>query len=139
MNRVELTGRLTKDPVINYSQNGGTVTSFTLAVDRSVKKGDEWVREADFIRCVAFGKKAEFVEKYFNKGSFAVVSGSIKTGSYDKDGITVYTTDIWVENVEFGGAKNEADTERPTPAAATDIGDGFMNIPDEIDEELPFS
>lgn len=139
MNRVELTGRLTKDPVINYSQNGGTVTSFTLAVDRTVKKGDEWVHEADFIRCVAFGKKAEFVEKYFQKGSFAVVSGSIKTGSYDKDGAKVFTTDIWVENVEFGGGKSESDSGGPKPVPATDIGDGFMNIPDGIDEEVPFS
>jgi len=136
MNRVELTGRFTKDPVISYSQNGGSVASFTLAVDRSVKKGDEWVREADFIRCVAFGKKAEFVEKYFSKGSFAVVSGSIKTGNYDKDGTKVYTTDIWVENIEFGGGKTETEPRKPTQTA--DIGDEFMNIPDDIDEELPF-
>ena len=136
MNRVELTGRLTKDPAISYTQNGGSVASFTLAVDRSVKKGDEWVHEADFIRCVAFGKKAEFVEKYFKKGSFAVVSGSVKTGSYDKDGAKVFTTDVWVENVEFGGGKSEADTNESTQG--TDIGDGFMNIPDGVDEEVPF-
>lgn len=136
MNRVELTGRLTKDPAISYTQNGGSVASFTLAVDRSVKKGDEWVHEADFIRCVAFSKKAEFVEKYFKKGSFAVVSGSIKTGSYDKDGAKVFTTDVWVENVEFGGGKSETDTSESTQG--TDIGDGFMNIPDGVDEEVPF-
>ena len=137
MNRVELTGRFTKDPVVNYTQNGGTVASFTLAVDRTVKKGDEWVHEADFIRCVSFGKKAEFVEKFFKKGSFAVVSGSIKTGSYEKDGTTVYTTDVWADNVEFGGGKAEEQLNEPAPEK--DMGNEFMNIPEGIDEEVPFA
>lgn len=145
MNRVDLTGRLVRDPEIRYSQGGSSVASFTIAVDRTVKKGDEWVHEADFIKCVAFGKTAEFIEKYFKKGSFIVVSGSIKTGSYDKeDGTKVYTTDVWVEKAEFGGSNASGDNaggftpvDRPSPSSAAN--DGFMSIPDGIDEELPFN
>lgn len=134
MNRVDLTGRLVRDPEIRYSQGGSSVASFTVASDRTVKKGDEWVHEADFIKCVAFGKTAEFVEKYFKKGSFIVVTGSIKTGSYDKeDGTKVYTTDVWVEKAEFGGSKSE-NTEQ-----SNNRDDGFINIPDGIDEELLFN
>lgn len=138
MNRVDLSGRLTKDPVISYSQGGSSVARFTLAVDRTVKRGDAWEHEADFIGCVAFGKKAEFVEKYFHKGDFAIVTGNIKTGSYDKDGTKVYTTDVWADNVEFGGSKQSAN-EGSVPAPAKARDDGFMNIPDGIDEELPFN
>lgn len=134
MNRVELSGRLTKAPVISYSQNGSSVARFVLAVDRAVKRDDKWEHEADFIPCVCFGKKAEFVEKYFDKGSFAIVTGSIKTGSYEKDGIKHYTTDVWAENVEFGGSKAENGG-----ASTTSGSDGFMNIPDGIDEEVPFN
>lgn len=137
MNRVELSGRLTRTPVINYSQNGSTVARFSLAVDRTVKRGDNWEHEADFISCVCFGKKAEFLEKYFDKGSFAIVTGSIKTGSYDKDGVKHYTTDVWVDNIEFGGGKSD-NTENTSSSVASDVGDGFMNIPDGIDEEVPF-
>lgn len=134
MNRVDLTGRLARNPEIRYSQGGSSVASFTVASDRTVKKGDEWVREADFIKCVAFGKTAEFVEKYFKKGSFIVVTGSIKTGSYEKeDGTKVFTTDVWVEKAEFGGSKSE-NTEQ-----SNNRDDGFINIPDGIDEELPFN
>jgi len=138
MNRVELTGRLTKDPTISYGQNGNSVARFSVAVDRTVKRDNEWVHEADFINCVAFGKKAEFVEKYFIKGSFIVVTGSIKTGKYEKEGVTHYTTDVWVDNVEFGGSKAENGTAEPRPERKVDA-DGFMNIPDGIDEELPFN
>lgn len=134
MNRVELTGRLTRDPEISYSQGGSSIGRFTLAVDRTVKRDNEWVHEADFIRCVAFGRKAEFLEKYFRKGSFAVVTGSIKTGSYEKDGATVYTTDIWVENIEFGGGKSNEESVGAKPDA-----DGFFNLADGIDEEAPFN
>ena len=145
MNRVDLTGRLTRNPEIRYSQGSSSIASFTVAVDRTVKKGDEWVRDADFIKCVAFGKTAEFIEKYFKKGSFIVVSGSIKTGSYDKDdGTKVHTTDVWVEKAEFGGSNASGDaaggfssTDRQNPRGADN--DGFMSIPDGIDEELPFN
>lgn len=138
MNRVELSGRLTRTPVISYSQNGSTVARFSLAVDRTVKRGDNWEHEADFISCVCFGKKAEFLEKYFDKGSFAIVTGNIKTGSYDKDGVKHYTTDVWVDNIEFGGGKSD-NTENTSSSVASDVGDGFMNIPDGIDEEVPFN
>jgi single-strand DNA-binding protein len=134
MNRVDLTGRLVRDPEVRYSQGGSSVASFTVAVDRTVKKGDEWVHEADFIKCVAFGKSAEFIEKYFKKGSFIVVTGSIKTGNYEKeDGTKVFTTDIWVEKAEFGGSKAE------NVDSAGGNKDGFMDIPDGIDEEVPFA
>lgn len=138
MNRVELSGRLTRTPEIRYSQNGSTVARFSLAVDRTVKRGDNWEHEADFISCVCFGKKAEFLEKYFDKGSFAIVTGNIKTGSYDKDGVKHYTTDVWVDNIEFGGGKSD-NTENTSSSVASDVGDGFMNIPDGIDEEVPFN
>ena len=144
MNRVDLTGRLVRDPEVRYSQGGSSVASFTVAVDRTVKKGDEWVHEADFIKCVAFGKTAEFIEKYFAKGSFIVVTGSIKTGSYEKeDGTKVFTTDVWVDKAEFGGSKSGDNAggatsgDRPNPRSVD--SDGFMNIPDGIDEELPFN
>lgn len=138
MNRVELSGRLARTPVISYSQNGSAVARFSLAVDRTVKRGDNWEHEADFISCVCFGKKAEFLEKYFDKGSFAIVTGNIKTGSYDKDGVKHYTTDVWVDNIEFGGGKSD-NTENTSSSVASDVGDGFMNIPDGIDEEVPFN
>ncbi|MBO5372140.1 MAG: single-stranded DNA-binding protein [Lachnospiraceae bacterium] len=139
MNRVELSGRLTKKPVISYSQNGSSVARFSLAVDRTVKRGDNWEHEADFIPCVCFGKKAEFVEKYFDKGDFAIVTGNIKTGSYDdKDGVRHYTTDVWAENIEFGGSKS--DNAKNTSGSQANVdNDGFMNIPDCIDEEVPFN
>lgn len=134
MNRVDLTGRLVRDPEIRYSQGGSSVASFTVATDRSAKKGDEWVRDADFIKCVAFGKTAEFIEKYFRKGSFIVLTGSIKTGSFEKeDGTKVFTTDVWVEKAEFGGSKAE------NAEQSSNRDDGFVNIPDGIDEELPFN
>lgn len=134
MNRVDLTGRLVRDPEIRYSQGDSSVASFTVATDRSAKKGDEWVRDADFIKCVAFGKTAEFIEKYFRKGSFIVLTGSIKTGSFEKeDGTKVFTTDVWVEKAEFGGSKAE------NAEQSSNRDDGFVNIPDGIDEELPFN
>lgn len=136
MNKVQLSGRLTKDVAVAYSNNGNAIARITMAVDRTVKKGDKWEHEADFIPCVAFGKKAEFLERYFKKGSFAIISGNIKTGSYEKeDGTKVYTTDVWVDNVEFGGSKSEGSDNAPNQKS----DDGFMNIPDSIDEELPFN
>ncbi len=151
MNKVILMGRLTRDPEVRYSQGGENamaIARYTLAVDRRFNRnGDE--SSADFIGCVAFGRSAEFAERYLRKGTKLVVTGRIQTGSYtNKDGVKVYTTDVVVEDQEFAESKNSAAQHndggytgapmmsRPEPAAA---GDGFMNIPDGIDEELPFN
>ena len=146
MNKVILMGRLTRDPEVRYSQGESSmaIARFTLAVDRRFRREEA---TADFISCVAFGKTAEFLEKYFRQGMKAVVCGSIRTGSYtNKDGQKVYTTDVNVDEVEFAESKNSSggytesgfqNMSRPQPSAA--IGDGFMNIPDGIDEELPFN
>ena len=137
-------GRLTRDPEVRYSQGerSTAVARYTLAVDRTFKREGE--ASADFIGCVAFGRSAEFAEKYFRQGTKIAVVGRIQTGSYvNKDGVKVYTTDVVVEDQEFAESKNASgDTgfqsvSRPQPSAA--IGDGFMNIPDGIDEELPFN
>ena len=136
MNKVILMGRCTKDPEIRYGgANNTAVAKFSLAVDRKFKReGDE--QTADFINCVAFGKTAEFLEKYAHKGTKFVVEGRIQTGSYtNKEGNKVYTTDVMVENVEFAESKKA--NEDSEPASQPD-NDGFMNIPDGIDEELPF-
>ncbi len=150
MNKVILMGRLTRDAEVRYSQgdNSMAIARFTIAVDRRVRRdsnnGDE--QTADFIGCVAFGRTADFLERYGRKGTKFVVEGRIQTGSYtNKDGQRVYTTDVVVENVEFAESKNAAGgsdsgftpAERPAPSGAA--GDGFMNIPDGIDEELPFN
>ena len=143
MNKVILMGRLTRDPEVRYSQgeNATAVARFTLAVDRRFRREDA---SADFIGCVAFGRNAEFIEKYFRQGTKALITGRIQTGSYtNRDGQKVYTTDVVVEDQEFAESKNAQgesgfqSVSRPQPSAA--IGDGFMNIPDGIDEELPFN
>lgn len=136
---------MTKDPDIRYSA-GATqmcVAKFTLAVDRKFKKEGE--ASADFINCVSFGKTAEFAEKYFRKGTKILVSGRIQTGSYtNKDGNKVYTTDVVVEEQEFAESKNQNNgtyqnqNTQPTPTPMTGNTDGWMNIPDGIDESLPF-
>ena len=150
MNKVILMGRLTRDPDIRYSQ-GETPTAiarYTLAVDRRFKRNND-DQTADFIGCVAFGRSAEFAEKYFRQGLKVIVTGRIQTGSYtNRDGVKVYTTDVVVEDQEFAESKAVSDSNAgryqsapaPAPAApASDMGDGFMNIPDGIDEELPFN
>ena len=143
MNKVFLMGRLTRDPEVRYSQgeNATAVARFTLAVDRRFRRDDA---STDFIGCVAFGRNAEFIEKYFRQGTKALITGRIQTGSYtNRDGQKVYTTDVVVEDQEFAESKNSQgesgfqSTSRPMPSAAA--GDGFMNIPDGIDEELPFN
>ena len=143
MNKVILMGRLTRDPEVRYSQgeSATAVARFTLAVDRRFRRDDA---SADFIGCVAFGKNAEFIEKYFRQGTKALITGRIQTGSYtNRDGQKVYTTDVVIEDQEFAESKNAQSesgfqpVSRPQPSAA--IGDGFMNIPDGIDEELPFN
>ena len=142
MNKVILMGRLTRDPEVRYSQgeSATAVARFTLAVDRRFRRDDA---STDFIGCVAFGRNAEFIEKYFRQGTKALITGRIQTGSYtNRDGQKVYTTDVVVEDQEFAESKNSQgesgfqSTSRPMPSAAA--GDGFMNIPDGIDEELPF-
>ena len=145
MNKVILMGRLTRDPEVRYSQgeNSTAIARYTLAVDRRFKRDGE--QTADFINCVVFGKSAEFTERYFRQGMRVVVCGRIQTGSYtNKDGVKVYTTEVVVENQEFaesknaqgnGGYANAGQSAAPAPMPADD---GFMNIPDGI-EELPFS
>ena len=146
MNKVILMGRLTRDPEVRYSQGEGAnaVARYTLAVDRRFKRDGE--QSADFINCVAFGKTAEFAERYLRQGVKIAVTGRIQTGSYtNKDGVKVYTTDVVVEEHEFaeskaaGASVSTGYQPSPAPSPSIDIGDGFMNIPDGIDEELPFS
>lgn len=140
MNKVVLIGRFTRDPEIRYTQStGSSVASFTLAVDRRFKQenGDS----TDFIRCVSFGKTAEFIEKYFKQGMKIGVCGRIQTGSYtNNDGQKVYTTDVVVEEAYFVEKKSSGEQVDSGPQyIPSAVGDGFMNIPDGIDEELPFN
>ena len=140
-------GRLTRDPHVTYTQGDKplAVARYTLAVNRRFKRDGE--QDADFINCVAFGRAGEFAEKYFRQGIKIVVSGRIQTGSYtNKDGIKVYTTDVVIEEQDFCESKAASDqytggnamgASAPQPSAAS--GDGFMNIPDGLEEELPFS
>ena len=142
MNKCVLMGRLTRDPEVRYTQgdNASAVARFSLAVDRRFKKDGE--QTADFINCVAFGKTGEFIEKYGHKGTKFVVEGRIQTGSYtNKDGQKVYTTDVVVEQVEFAESKASADGNATgnTSNSNASADTGFMNIPDGIDEELPFN
>lgn len=139
MNKVILTGRLTADPNVRYSdgETSYAIARYTIAVNRRTNKN-----EADFISCVAIGKQGEFAEKWLKKGMKIAVTGRIQTGSYiNRDGVKVYTTDVVVEEHEFCESKGDGQAARqgrpePTPASC---GDGFMNIPDGIDEELPFN
>ena len=136
MNKVILMGRLTRDPEVRYSQgeNPLAIARFTLAVDRRFKRDGE--QSADFISCVAFGKQAEHAERYYRQGLKIVVCGRIQTGSYtNRDGVKVYTTEVVVEEQEFAENKKE----ETKPAAGNTDSDGFMNIPDGIDEDLPFN
>ena len=146
MNKVILMGRLTRDPEVRYSQGEQpmAIARYSLAVDRRGRNSQDG-QTADFINCVAFGRNGEFAEKYLHKGTKMLIEGRIQTGSYtNKDGVKVYTTDIVVENQEFAESKNSQSSDggfapaggrAPEPMAA---GDGFMNIPDGI-EELPFN
>ena len=147
MNKVILMGRLTRDAEIRYSQGESStaIARFSLAVDRRFRRDNE-EQTADFINCVAFGRTAEFLERFGRKGTKFVLEGRIQTGSYtNKDGQRVYITDVVAENVEFAESKNNSSTgndfggapSAPSPSGAA--GDGFMNIPEGIDEELPFN
>lgn len=162
MNKVHLLGRLTKDPDVRQSQGAEPVTiaRYTLAVDRRGKKQEG--QQADFISCVAFGKAGEFAEKYLHKGTKICVSGRIQTGSYTRqDGTKAYTTDVVIEEQEFAESKadsgraamddqmaamyagqrsQEGQQDRPGQQGSIESAmEGFMNIPDGIDEELPFN
>lgn len=141
MNKVILMGRLTRDPAVNYTQTASgssAIARYTLAVDRRFRRDSE--QSADFINCVSFGKTAEFAEKYLRQGTKIVVVGRIQTGSYtNKDGQKVYTTDIIVEECEFAESKNSLQQNQSKPQPAPENADGFMNIPDGIDSELPFN
>lgn len=142
MNKVILMGRLTRDPDVRYTQGEEpmAIARFTLAVDRRGKRDGE--ASADFPSCICFRRTAEFVEKYAHQGTKLVVTGRIQTGSYtNRDGQKVYTTDVVVEEAEFAESKAAADRNtQQTPPSSPDTGaDGFMNIPDGIEEELPFS
>lgn len=158
MNRVILMGRLTRDPDVRYSQgdNPMAIARYTLAVDRRTAKSSDG-QNADFISCVAFGRSAEFAEKYLHQGTKIAITGRIQTGSYtNRDGQKVYTTDVVVEDQEFaeskaaasqnsgsnyGGYNNYSQEPRQSaPARSSSIGDGFMNIPDGVEDEgLPFN
>lgn len=134
MNSVQLVGRFTRDPEIRYTDGGASIARFSVAVDRRFAKEGE--QSADFINIVAFGKTAEFIEKYFKKGNRIGIVGRIQTGSYkNKDGATVYTTDVIAENVEFVESKQNNQSAQGTATQPAD----FMNIPDDIAEELPFN
>lgn len=167
MNKVILMGRLTRDPEVRYTASQMAVANYTLAVDRR-RRSDSQEQQADFIRCTAFGKGAEFAEKYLHKGTKIAVSGRIQTGSYtNQEGQTVYTTDVIVDDQEFAESKaasagaaqaapqqqaqapaqqqqgapayNQAPAYGGAPAYGAPNGGGFMSIPDGIDEELPFN
>ena len=149
MNKVILMGRLTRDPEVRYSQGDSplAIARYSLAVDRRGRNNQDG-QTADFINCVAFGRAAEFAEKYFRKGIKIAVTGRIQTGNYtNKDGVKVYTTEVVVEDQEFAESKASSEQNSgfgggfsgqgaPAPMSA---GEGFMNVPDGIDEELPFN
>ena len=158
MNKVILMGRLTRDPEVRYSQGerAMAIARYTLAVDRRGRRGgngDDSAQTADFIPCVAFDRAGEFAEKYFHQGTKLVVTGRIQTGSYtNRDGQKVYTTEVIVEDQEFAESKATSDAnvgsfshaggfqQAPAPTPAADAGDGFMNIPDGVEDEgLPFN
>lgn len=148
MNKVILMGRLTRDPEVRYSQGASAtaVARFSIAVDRRFKRDGE--PDADFFNCTAFGRQAEFVEKYLKKGTKIVTSGRVQNDNYtNKEGQKVYSVQIMIDEIEFAESKNSSGnsgddsynqmSSRPAPSAAA--GDGFMNIPSGIDEELPFA
>lgn len=147
MNKVILMGRLTRDPEVRYSQGDDSmaIARFSLAVDRRGNRNSTDGQTADFINCVAFGRNGEFAEKYLHKGIKVAITGRIQTGSYtNKDGVKVYTTDIVVEECEFAESKNSGNSDSGNSGGfsnssnSNSAGDGFMNIPDGIDEGLPF-
>lgn len=141
MNKVILMGRLTRNAQTRYTEGAESmaISRFTLAVDRRTQRDQEG-QSADFISCVAFGKTGQFFEKYGQQGTKFAIEGRIQTGSYtNKDGHKVYTTDVVIETAEFAESKAAAGENQQRPQPAPDNGDGFMTIPDGIDDELPFA
>ena len=153
MNKVILMGRLTRNPDVRYAQRNNSqestcIARYTLAVNRRFRREGE--QDADFINCVAFGRQGEFTEKYLKQGTKIVIAGRIQTGSYtNRDGMKVYTTDVVVEEQDFAESKAAASGQgagqkpvEPEPTAVNqppvDAGEGFMTIPEGIEEELPF-
>ena len=135
MNKVLMIGRLTRDPEVRYSQgtNQMAIARFSIAVDRRWKREGE--PDADFFNCTAFGKQAEFIEKYLHKGTKVLISGRVQNDNYtNKDGQKVYAVQIMIEEIEFAESKNAGQQDRPAYT-----NDGFMSIPDGAEEELPFS
>lgn len=143
MNKVVLMGRLTRDPDVRYTrgERAIAVANYTLAVDRRGKKSQEGEANADFIQCTAFDKAGEFAEKYFRQGMRVLISGRIQTGSYtDRDGRKVYTTQVIIEEQEFADSKGAGGEKGQKPQQANVDADGFMNIPDGVEDEgLPFN
>ena len=149
MNKVIMMGRLTRDPEVRYGgANNNAVARFSIAVDRRFKRDGE--PDADFFNCVAFGRTGEFVEKYLKKGTKIVIDGEIRNNNYtNKDGQKVYGMDIVANTIEFAESKTSAQNyqenassaagSQSAPAPTADAGDGFMNIPDGIEDELPFN
>ncbi len=142
MNKVILMGRLTRDPEVRYSQGETSmaVARYTLAVDRRGRRDGE--QSADFISCVAFGKAGEWAEKWLRKGIKIAITGRIQTGSYtNREGQKAYTTDVVIEEQEFAESRaaSEGNSQNQQRQQEQSAGDGFMNIPDGIDEELPFN
>lgn len=144
MNKVILMGRLTRDPEVRYSsgEEAMAIARYTLAVNRRFSRNSD-ENSADFIGCIAFGKAGEFAEKYFRKGIKVLVTGRIQTGSYtNRDGVKVYTTDVIAEDQEFAESKGKASSHENQAPASNDFrpaNNNFMDIPDGIDEELPFN
>ena len=144
MNKAILMGRLTRDPEVRYSsgERSMAIARYTLAVDRGFKRGgDSNEQNADFIPCIAFDKAGEFAEKYFRQGMRVLISGRIQTGSYtNKEGQKVYTTEVIIDTQEFADSKGESTGGRNKKQETNVDADGFMNIPDGVDDEgLPFN
>lgn len=142
MNKVILIGRFVRDPEIRYTTNDRCCANFSIAVDRKYKQ--EGQQDADFPRVIAWGKTAEFIEKYFRQGMKIVIEGRIQTGKYtNKEGQTVYTTDVVAESVEFAeskSAKSNGNNSKPAESKPKIDEDGWMSIPDDVnDEGLPFN
>lgn len=136
INCVALLGRLTKEPSVTYTQGGATIAKFTTAVDRRFKSDGQ--PDADFIGCVAFGKTAEFIETWFHKGDPIALTGRIQTGKYtNKDGVTIFTTDVIAEQVSFVPKSREVSGE-VKPAESKPTADGFMDVPADDDAGVPF-
>ena len=136
MNKVILIGRVSSDISINKTQSGTETATFSVAVDRNLGAGKE--KGTDFIRCVAWGKTTTFLGQYFSKGKQIALEGNIKTGSYEKDGVKHYTTDVWVDKVEFVGSKGDGGTAQPTQAAPASAAETPTAAEETSNEDCPF-